>query len=95
MKGKDHLDGGRVQMTCQCPGREGRPGCGYTEEYDSEQAAFEAGWDGVGVVSSWPVSCPLCPGVASLGMVDHSEAHVKWLSEGRPEGFTAQGIKEL
>lgn len=65
-------------LTCKC--------CGHTEDMGNPRAAFEAGWDEPENLPSWPVCCPLCPGVGALGIIDHSEAHAKWAREGRPEG---------
>lgn len=61
------------------------------------EAAYAAGWDEPVYMSTWPVTCPLCPGVASLDppLVHHSAAHEKWAREGRPGRFTTDGIAEL
>lgn len=74
-------------LTCQC--------CGHTEDLGTAQVAFEALWDEPVHMPTWPVTCPLCPGTASLDppLVDHSEAHERWEREGRPVKFTAEGIR--
>jgi hypothetical protein len=76
-------------LTCKC--------CGHTEDMGTPAAAYEAGWDEPVHMASWPVSCPLCPGVASLDppLVDHSEAHERWAREGRPAVFSMEGIRLL
>jgi hypothetical protein len=74
-----------VELTCRC--------CGHTEQFDSYDAAFEAGWDEPTHLPSWPISCNLCPGVASMGLVDHSVAHEKWKRDGkRPAEFSTYGL---
>lgn len=74
-------------LTCKC--------CDHTEDMDTPRKAFDAGWDEPVHLPSWPISCPLCPGTASMGLLDHSEAHEKWKQEGRPEHFTPEGLRDL
>lgn len=76
-------------LTCAC--------CGHTEDMGTARAAHDAGWDEPVHMPSWPTSCPLCPGVASLDppLVDHSAAHEKWAREGRPDRFTTEGIRPV
>lgn len=68
-----------VTLKCEC--------CGFEEEFESEDAAFEKGWDVKSHLPSWPVSCDLCPGVCAMGLEDHSAAHARWEVEGRPAEF--------
>lgn len=72
-------------LTCKC--------CGHIEDMGSPQAAYEAGWDEPVHLPSWPVSCPLCPGTASMGLLDHSEAHAAWERDGRPAEYTTDGLR--
>lgn len=69
-----------VTLTCAC--------CGFEETFKNCEEAFQAGWDEPTHLASWPLSCPLCPGTASMGMFDHSAAHERWKREGRPANFT-------
>lgn len=68
-----------VTLTCSC--------CGFKETFPDCEAAFQAGWDEPTHLSTWPIACPLCPGVAAMGMIDHSEAHKRWKLQGRPGSF--------
>lgn len=76
-------------LTCKC--------CDHTEDLGNARTAFEKGWDEPEHLPSWPVTCPLCPGVAALDppLVDHSAAHEKWAREGRPAEFTQEGVRRL
>lgn len=71
-----------IELTCGC--------CGHVETFETAREAFEAGWDEPVHMPSWPVSCPLCPGTAQLGLLDHTGAHERWAREGRPASFAEQ-----
>lgn len=73
-----------VALTCEC--------CGYKETFASAEEAFRAGWDEPSHTPSWPISCPLCPGVCAMGRVDHSVAHARWLVDGRPAEFSMEDL---
>jgi hypothetical protein len=69
-----------MTLTCQC--------CGFSQTFESNQEAFEAGWDGPGYFTGY-VCCNLCPGsFVVLGITDqHKPDHEKWEREGRPAEF--------
>jgi hypothetical protein len=77
----------RVRLTCKC--------CGFEQEFENAAEAFNAGWDCPPYFTASPVCCDLCPSVAAMGMVDHSEAHAEWEREGRPKEFTLKGLPPL
>ena len=70
--------------TCLC--------CGHTEEFDSADAAFQAGWDVAPHFTLQPL-CSLCPSspIVLQGLdgarARHAELHAAWQRDGRPKEF--------
>jgi hypothetical protein len=73
-----------AMYTCLC--------CGYTEMFESADAAFQAGWDVAPYFTLQPL-CNLCPAapVALYGLdrarARHAEFHATWQRDGRPKEF--------
>ena len=69
-----------MKLRCMC--------CGYEKEFESGQAAFEAGWDAPPMFTGY-VACNLCPGTYVMfgHTAKHAAAHARWEKEGRPEEF--------
>lgn len=66
-----------LKLKCEC--------CGFEKEFESNQQAFEAGWDDKDNFSI--VTCNLCPAsYVALG-VSHEAVHQKWAKNGRPADF--------
>lgn len=82
-----------ITLTCEC--------CGFTEEFASAKAAYDAGWDEPEHFPSGPVTCGFCPSSPFvMGGVDaarerHAPVHAKWEKEGRPTEFDIVGELEL
>lgn len=66
-----------MKLKCEC--------CGFEEEFPDGEEAFQAGWDCPPHFIAAPITCSLCPAVCAMGLVDHTEAHTRWVKEGRPE----------
>ena len=70
--------------TCLC--------CGYTETFESADAAFQAGWDVAPHFTVQPL-CNLCPSspVVLEGLERarerHAKLHAAWQRDGRPKEF--------
>ena len=70
--------------TCLC--------CGYTEIFETADAAFHAGWDVAPHFTVQPL-CNLCPSspVVLEGLerarARHAELHAAWQRDGRPKEF--------
>lgn len=74
--------------TCPC--------CGHTEDCDSADAAFQAGWDVAPHFTLQPI-CNLCPSspVVLQGLdgarARHARLHAAWQRDGRPKAFDVGG----
>ncbi len=67
-----------MKLKCQC--------CGFEQEFDSQEAAFQAGWDAPPHFTGY-VTCNLCPGVCIVMGLSHAKAHDHWQKYGRPMDF--------
>ena len=75
-----------VKLKCNC--------CGFEQEFDDNEAAFEAGWDAPPHFTGY-IACNLCPAVCVLALsgdprfksATHANAHNYWKESGRPEEF--------
>lgn len=76
-----------LTLTCQC--------CAFTQQFTNSEEAFQAGWDEPTHLPHWPVCCNLCPGVAAMGLIDHSAAHERWAKTGRPAEFSREGLPPM
>ena len=54
-----------MKLKCQC--------CGFEQEFDSREAAFQAGWDAPPHFTGY-VTCNLCPGVCIVMGLSHDKA---------------------
>jgi hypothetical protein len=67
-----------MNLKCQC--------CGFEQEFESGQAAFDAGWDAPPHFTGY-ICCNLCPGVCIVLGLSHAKAHAHWNEHGRPAEF--------
>ena len=67
-----------MRLKCQC--------CGFEQEFDSPEAAFQAGWDAPPHFTGY-VACNLCPGACLVMGLSHEKAHNHWQKYGRPADF--------
>lgn len=76
-----------ITLKCQC--------CGFEQNFDDDEAAFDAGWDAPPHFSQY-ISCNLCPAICIIMGESHAKAHALWAVEGRPPEFNVAkcGIDE-
>ncbi len=67
-----------MKLTCIC--------CKHEQEFESPEAAFNAGWDCEPYFTVAPL-CNLCPTSTIVCGWSHEKAHAHWKEHGRPEDF--------
>lgn len=67
-----------IRLKCDC--------CGFEQDFDDAQQAFDKGWDTLPHISGY-VTCHLCPGVCVVLGASHAKAHAYWAEHGRPPEF--------